>query len=88
MTKNKLAPIMIFLPGKTYHFKRKKGWQNRIVVNTASAPREFVYVAAHGGDKFHMFQSPTSGWRETFTLQQLDDYNITEVSPCEPRKKR
>lgn len=87
MAKNKLPLCMIFLPGKTYHFKRKKGWQDR-TVNTAAAPRDFVYMAAHGGDKFHMFQSPTSGWRETFTLQQLDDYNITEVVPCVSRKKR
>ncbi len=67
---------MIFTEGQTYYFKPK---------NQKETPRGghldgifgMVYLRRVG--KVDLFRSPSAGWLESFTREQLEDHEITEI---------
>lgn len=65
-----------FTEGYTYRFASRKGWKTR-EVESANRPRNLVYLRHVG--KLELFKSPTCAWKESFTREQLEDFQITEV---------
>ena len=67
---------MIFTEGQTYYFKPK---------NQKETPRsghlegnfKMAYLRHVG--KVDLFRSPHAGWLESFTREQAEDYEITEM---------
>lgn len=67
---------MIFASERVYLFTPKKGWKVRLV-KTVNRAREFAFLRRVG--KIYLFTAAGSGCLESFTLQQLEDFDITEV---------
>ena len=65
-----------FTEGYTYRFASRKGWKTR-EVESANRPRNLVYLRHVG--KLELFQSSTAGWLESFTREQMGDFEIAEV---------
>lgn len=65
-----------FEAGTTYRFASHKGWKTR-EVESANRPRNLVYLRHVG--KLELFRNPTCPWLESFTREQLEDFQITEV---------
>ena len=67
---------MNFTTGRTYRFTPLKGWKTR-EVESANKPRNLVYLGCVGS--LELFKSPTCAWKESFTREQLADFEIQEV---------
>ena len=67
---------MNFTTGRTYRFTPLKGWKAR-EVESSNRPRNFIYLRHEG--KKEIFRSPTCRWLESFTPEQLADFEIQEV---------
>ena len=65
-----------FTEGYTYRFASRKGWKTR-EVESANKPRNLVYLRCVGS--LELFKSPTCAWKESFTREQLADFEIQEV---------
>ena len=65
---------MNFTTGRTYRFVALncKGKANQRM-------NSFKRVYLRHVGKVDLFRHPTAGWLEGFTLQQFEDYEITEV---------
>jgi len=67
---------MNFTTGRTYRFKLRN--KHAVFLGTAlSSDFRRVYLRRVG--RVDLFRHPTSGWMESFTQQQVEDYEITEV---------
>ena len=66
---------MNFTTGKTYRFRGN----DKMDHYGASRLKNFKLVYLRHVGKVDLFRSPSGGWLESFTREQAEDYEITEV---------
>ena len=64
---------MPFTEGTTYRFKKPR------TIGGTHKDNGFNLVHLRREGKFEMFKSPTCPWLESFTREQLGDFQVTEV---------